>query len=244
MPVRTIVGRIWDEALWDLIKGVFGGIGKASSERVQEFIKKSPRHDLVFALLTMETQDRANLMDAFREYLREGRENRLVRELGRALPRTPEGKLDEERAQRLLKELNSVPKDELRMFLEFLSHDPIAEWFRYWILGKGKEVAVQANEVLAELVGFGIHFAQNQIPATAREIDHWVANTAAPAVHQFRTNQKWIRRGRRRRHRLEDQRRGQEEQVRQQREQWTRDRVAELYDQFRREWDDERGGRQ
>src|SRR3989344_5910632 len=134
MPIRTIVSRIWDEALWDVIKSVLGGLTQGVSGRVQEAIKRSPRHDLVFSFLSMEAQDRIKLMEVFREYLREGRENQFVRELGKALPRTPEGKLDEERARRLLKELNSVPEDELRMFLEFLSHDPIAGWFRYWVL--------------------------------------------------------------------------------------------------------------
>lgn len=190
MSLKTIGSKIWDEALWDLIKGVFGVAKGALSERVQEVIKRSPRHDLVFTFLTMEAQDRANLMDAFREYVRQGRENRLVREFGKALPRTPEGKLDEERARRLLKELNSVPEDELQMFLEFLNHDPVAEWFRYWVLGKGKEVAVQASEVLAELAGFGIHISTDE--------------SVNDAVLEWRSRKRWwLRRSNRRQRELD-----------------------------------------
>jgi len=180
-----ILRGIWDEALWDLIKGVLGGLSKGTSERIQERIKRSPRHELVFTLLSMEAHERANLMDVFREYLREGRENRIIRELGKALPRTPEGKLDEGRAKCLLKKLNNVPEDELWMFLEFLTYDPFAQWFRTWVLGKGGEAAVGVAEAASELAAFVSQFVESKVPEAGRQIDHWAENTAAPAIERF-----------------------------------------------------------
>lgn len=184
--MTMVFGEAGGTLLRDLIRGQIQGGASVLGERLRELVKMNPRHDLVLVLLTMDPQDRENLMEVYQEYLRQGRENRFVRELGEALPRTPDGKVDEERARRILKELNNVPMDELKMFLEFLNHDPIAEWFRYWVLGKGKEVAIQAAEFVSELAALGIHFVQDKTPKAAKSIDQWAANKAAPTVRDFR----------------------------------------------------------
>ena len=183
--LHLVLGEAGGTLLRDFVRGELKPGAGALAERIREVIRTNPRAALVVTLISMAPGDRVNLMKAREEAVLDGNENRFTRELGEMLPKTPEGKIDKELAKQVLKELNDVPEDELKVFLEFLNHDPIAEWFRYWVLGKGKEVVVQASEVLAELAGLGIRFIQNEVPEAARKVDHWAENTAAPAVERF-----------------------------------------------------------
>lgn len=184
--LRGLLRGLWDEVLVELLKGGFKGGKEIFAERVRSYIQTNPRAALVTTLLSLDSEERVNLMEAHRRAMKEGWENRFVLKLGQALPRKSDGSVDESKARDILKQLNEVSTEELDQFLEFLNHDPIAQWLRYWVMGKGKEVAVQGIEALAEIAGRGIEIVQSDIPAMATKTDQWAANTAAPQVRKLR----------------------------------------------------------
>lgn len=241
---RGLFRGLWDEVVMELLRSGFRGGKEIFAERVKSYIATNPRAALVITLIFLEPEERVNLMEAHRRAMREGWENRFVLELGQALPRKSDGSVDEDRAREILKQLNKVSPEELSQFLEFLNHDPIAQWIRVWVWGKGQEVALGVAEALAELAARGVTIIQEQTPATARKVDDWAANTATPAVHQFRMNQRWVKRSRRRRIQQEADLHEQEQQERLQREEKARERVAEFFSQFRHEQAERKGGRQ
>ena len=255
--LRILFRGLWDEVLVELLRGGFKGGRELFAERVKSYIQTNPRAALVITLLSLEPEERANLMEAHRRAMREGWENRFVVELGQALPRKPDGSVNEERAQEILKQLNEVSTEELGQFLEFLNHDPIAQWLRAWVLGKGQEAVVGMTAALAELAAHGVNVAEKfpkAVAFAAAETDRWATNTAAPAVRRFRISQRWIWRSRRRQLQLEGQRQVYEERLRDQREEDVRRRVMEVYEESRRYWTEQseerefywvrRGGRQ
>ena len=199
--LRGLLRGLWDEVLVELFKAGLSGGKELFAERVKSYVQTNPRAALVITLLSLDQEERANLMEAHRRAMRGGWENRFVLELGQALPRKSDGSVDEQKAKEILKQLNEVPTEELNQFLEFLNHDPIVQWFRYWATGKGKEVVIGMTEAFAELSGRGTDFVENQIPEMAGQVDRWAADTAAPAVRRFnqwleakQASKSWLRR--------------------------------------------------
>lgn len=153
--VRVAIGTAGWDTIRGLIEGKVRGEAKEAgvvAERIRTLIEKNPRADLLFLLLTMEPEERDAIWAEHKKTLAEGTENLFVTALGEALPRK-DGKVDEERAKRILKAINELGPDDLRQALEFLKHDPIAQWIRYWILGKGKKIILSAAELAAFIAG-------------------------------------------------------------------------------------------
>lgn len=175
--LRLVVGEAGGKMLRDLLRGEAKEGAGVIAERVRTLIQKNPRADLLFVLLSLEPEERENLMAAHKQALAEGNENQFVLALGEALPRTAEGKVDEERAKQILRELNKLSPVELAQALEFLKHDPIAQWIRYWILGQGREAIISALEIGAFVVGVAWQKVpeRNQVVQTLQRADQKTA---------------------------------------------------------------------
>ena len=231
------MAHIWHNLkdIFDVIEGLPGMAAFIKvffgSEEGQEKIKKrlftDVRDELFEDIRLLGECHRENLVRRLHEAGLRGEEDKLVWNLC---------KIKREVRPDALSWLNRLEDDEFKVMTDLLDDDKFGQFARRMILFFREEAAPvvrRSLDAIASAVRDGV-----------TGVDDWAANTAAPAVRRFRTNQRWIRQSRKRRDRLEDERQEQEEQMRQQREQQTRERVTELYDQFRRDWSDRRGGRQ
>ncbi len=151
--IRLVIGEAGGKMLQELLRSGGAEGAKIVAERVHTLITKNPRTDLLFALIGMEPGQWDKIKALHKRKLAEGTENLFVLALGEALPRTADGKVDTEAAQRILGQLNALTETDLEQMVEFLSHDPIAQWFRYYVLGKGRGAVVAMGESVAELAG-------------------------------------------------------------------------------------------
>lgn len=151
-------GKILAEAIR---KGGTGGV-EVAIENVKKVIQQNPRAEVVLALMSIGVEDLRKLLVIHKDALKDHRENRFVVALGAMLPRKEDGRVDEERAERIYQQLASeLSRAEIEQLLEMLVHDPIAQWFRYWTQGEGKEdlreLAARGLEGAAWLWGLTLH---------------------------------------------------------------------------------------
>ena len=244
--LRGLFRGLWDEVLIELLKGGFTEGKELFAKRVRSYITTDPRAALVLILLSLKPEERANLTEARRKAKMEGWENRFVQELGKVLPFNADKSLNEQKAREILKRLNEVSPDELDEFMEFLTHDPIAEWFCHWVLGKGGEAVVGMTEALTELVASGINLSEENWPKVRGQLKE-TNESLNDTILGWRSRDPWwirVSRSRRRQSQQQVQLDSREERLRQQREQQIRERVAEIFDQFRRDWSEQKGGQQ
>lgn len=232
--------------LWTFTREVAAGkVGDWAFEHVKRTIADDPRNEVMNTVRRVDEIDnvRGKKLWDWLELAEASNwpdlENNVLRSLGHLLPRDDTGKVNRDEAVEVFRWVADLTDDQYKVLIAAMKHDPIAQQIKYWI-SKGMPGLKFVSGTIVELVAGRVpEIALN----SARGIDRWAANTAAPAVRRF-GNSKWIRRSRRRRRRLETQQREHEEQLRQQRERQTRERVAELFDQLRHERSDRRGGRQ
>lgn len=136
----------------DFIRGEAKDAGGLFAERIRKVIKENPRADLLYILLTLDSDEASKLWARHGEAIREGVENKFVLALGQVIPRTPDGKIDTDRAKKIFEELAKMDENLFCQTLEELDHDPIAQKIRHWLI-HGKGFAEALAETMGETCG-------------------------------------------------------------------------------------------
>lgn len=161
-------------------------------------------------------------------------ENNVMLALGHLLPRNKEKDVRWREAVEVLEWVAGMDDASFAVMVEAMKHDPIAHMARYLVNKKGVPALKYAMAYVREAAKAGSEAAKNGLKTAAEKFPEF-NEQADDAILRFRASQKWLKRSRRRQDQLEN-------QLRELRERQARERVAEAYDRFRRDWTENRGG--
>lgn len=159
-------------------------------------------------------------------------ENNVMLALGHLLPRDREKDVEWPEAVEVLEWVADMDDTSFAVIVEAMKHDPIAHMVHYLINKYGLSGLKQAAGYVFEATKAGSEAVKNGLKTAVNKFPEFNARTDE-AILRWRASQKWLKRSRRRQDELENQLRGL-------RERQTRERVAEAFDQFRREWAERR----
>lgn len=161
-------------------------------------------------------------------------ENNVMLALGHLLPRNKDKDVRWQEAVEVLEWVADMDDATFAVTVEAMKHDPIAHMARYLVNKKGVPALKYGMAYVWEAAKAGSEVVKNGLK-TATEKFPELNEQADDAIFRFRASQKWLKRSRRRQDQLEN-------QLLERSERQTRERVAESYDRFRRDWTGDRGG--
>mgnify|MGYP001593920191 FL=1 len=182
-------------------------VGKIWAQQTERVIKEHPRRDVIETIRRLEKVDPAKAeiltvrLDRAARTREPDFENEVVASMGNLLPRNKEHEVRWDEAVEIFEWLADKDDAHFAVVVEAMKHDPVVQLFRYWVNEKGIGGLRYLTGFLFESARLGV---LERVPETARRIDHWAANTAAPAILQFRMNQRWLKRSKRRQKQFEE----------------------------------------
>ena len=233
-------GKVLTE-IWTFGREVAAGrVGDEWLKYTKKVIDEDPRCDIMETIRRLEGVNPAKAKVLFIRLDRAAKtqkpdlENNVMVAMGHLLPRDKDGVVKLDEAVEVFEWLAEKDDAHFAVGVEAMKHDPIIQMVRYWVGKKGLDGLKLIAGFVSESGKLGWQGVLKRIPDKKQLKD--ADKAMNDAILQFRVNQKWLKRSRRRQDELDN-------QMREQREQQVRDRIFESFDRFRRDWAaDERGG--